>query len=587
MKRFLQLLSLTVMAFAIFTVSIQAQTGPGGVGGHDTEITEGSPINALWLRAGDLSLQDGAFVTSWGDVSGYNHFAVPGIAGKEGIIFETNKINGFPWVTFQGINHLKVANNDVLDGGEGYGLFVVAKRNPIVVADKYEPHYNTIVAKRAHWNAWSHIPPIPMSAEGLQHAYELRWDRTKTADEQLYLDTVSVTAFMNGNLPDGAGADVFSPISSTVDIDASYIISHVYSNHEDSYGSMVRINGTQANRPGRGEGNPNPLRVGPVVKSTKDLWIGGAQYDPPGSHANDTDQCPTCTATGLLEGSIAEVILYKGTLWHTHIFLVENYLSLKYDLPIDTAKYYSHDTYKMDFVGIGNEKGDDKKHIKSESHALIIEEQNESLDAAKEYLFAAHDGADFEWTNNDLDNTAFLRWGRSWRIEKMGAVDAQISFNFITAGLNLVNSQASKLRLAYRENLDESFSVITDIVPTRVVKTLNFIVPDASLKTGYYTVMSGYDPTIDVPVQDVFTQSMKVYPSPAQNQINVSFANFSTGDVIIRFIDLTGREISKTTDFKTDDHFEKIIPISHLNNGVYFVEISIDGNRAVKRFVKQ
>jgi hypothetical protein len=283
---------------------------------------------------------------------------------------------------------LKVPNHDVLDGGEGYGLFVVAKRNPIVV-EKYEPNYNTLVAKRAHWNAWSHATSIPMTPEGLQHAYELRWDRTRTASNELYLDTVAVTAFMNGNLPDGSGADVFAPIWNTEDIDATYLISHLYSNHEQSYGSKLRINGIQENRPGRGEGNPNPLRVGPVVKSPKDLWIGGAQYDPPGSYGEgDRDACPTCTETGLLEGSIAEIILYKGTLWHSQIFIIENYLSLKYGLPlVDTVKYYDDEVFIHDLVGIGNEFGDDKKHSQSISHALILEEWNESLNAHKEYIF--------------------------------------------------------------------------------------------------------------------------------------------------------------------------------------------------------
>jgi hypothetical protein len=173
-------------------------------------------------------------------------------------------------------------------------------------------------------------------------------------------------------------------------------------------------------------------------------------------------------------------------------------------------------------------------------------------------------------------------------LEKTGDIDARLSFNFITAELNLVNSQAPKFRVAYRENPDDQFVILGDIEPTRSLKTLQFIVPNESLKSGYYTIVFGYDPNAtNVLVQDNFSKSLRVFPSPAQSDINVSFANYSQGQVIIRILDIAGREVMTLADTKTEDDFQRNISINHLNNGVYFLEVAVDGNRGVKRIVKR
>jgi hypothetical protein len=589
MRKFLQLLPIFLFTM-ILSGSMLAQTGPGGIGGHQDMISEGSPINALWLRAGDLSLSDGDFVTRWPDVSGYNHTAVPGVEGKEGIFFERDKVNGHPWVRFHGINYLRVPNHAVLDGGEGFGIFVVAKRD-LQVAEKYETGSN-LVTKRAHWNAWSHTSGISMDAEGLQHAYELRWERVKANDGENYPDTMAITGFMNGNLPDGAGADVFTAKEDTKDIDASYLISYCYSNNEESYGSLIRINASQTNRPGRNEGNPNPIRTGPVVQSSKDLWLGAAQYDPPGAfgEGSDRDACPTCTETGLLEGTLSEVIVYKGTLWHTHVFIIENYLSLKYDLPIDTVKYFDDDVCVHDMVGIGNEFGDDKKHSMSTSHALTIEEMNESLNAPKTYLFAAHDGEPTDWVTEGLeDYSGTQRWGRTWKVRKMGDVDLRMSFNFITAELNLSTSSANvaRHRLAYRENPEDPFTILPEPAPTRQLRTLHFEVPNELIKDGYYTVVFGYEEGTNVHMPDQIANSLEVYPSPASEQLHLRLDDDHRGMLIIRILDLAGRELLTLSDEKLNSLYEKSMSVDHLQNGVYFIEVMIDGNKAVKKFIKQ
>lgn len=255
---------------------------------------------------------------------------------------------------------------------------------------------------------------------------------------------------------------------------------------------------------------------------------------------------------------------------------------------VDTVKYYDDEVFIHDLAGIGNEFGDDKKHSVSQSHAMGMEELDGTLDAPKEYLFAAHDGAAYEWTNEGLPDDNLQRWARTWKLEKNGEMDVQLSFNFITAELNLVNSHTPRYRLAYRATPDEDFTLITEIEATRELKTLNFIVPNDMFETGYYAIVNGYEAGVGIDnLLDNFTNSMSVFPSPATDMINVKFASNTVGDVEIRLIDLTGRQVASHSFVKEKDHFETQVSLGNLNNGVYFVEIINNGKRAVKRIIKK
>ncbi|MGC9342509.1 MAG: T9SS type A sorting domain-containing protein, partial [Bacteroidales bacterium] len=561
------------------SISIAAQTGPGGVGGHEDDILEGAPVNAFWLRAGDLSLSNGADVTKWDDISGYNHSAITGVPGAGGIKFETGKLNGHPWVHFHGVNFLKVADHDILDGGEGFAIFIVAKRDSFKV-EKYGSGSN-LVTKRAHWNAWSHIPEISLDAAGLQHAYEIRWDRINTVTPGA--DSANITAYMNGNLPDGSGSDVFPTPENTPDTDRSYIISWAYSGREDSYGAFVRIDGLMTNR--RYEGNPNPIIVGDVVNSPKDLYLGAAQLDPPGAFGDNPskdDACPTCTEESYLEGALAEVIIYKGTLWHSHVHIVENYLSLKYDLPIGEEKYYDDEVFIHDLIGIGNELGDDKKQIQSKAGAIMLEELNESLDAAKEYVFLASDGAEYTPVEEGMADDNVERWGRTWKLEELGEADVVLTFDFIEAGLKMETVQ--NYRIAYKASLEEDFMLL-EAMPKKVLRSLSFNLEGADLESGYYSLAYIKDASS---MDDLnVSSSMVLYPNPAAEKVQIHFQEEVTGQLNIRILDYTGREVYRFVDSKNTFDYYKGLNTGDLESGTYFIEVRIKDFYAVKPLLKK
>ncbi len=225
----------------------------------------------------------------------------------------------------------------------------------------------------------------------------------------------------------------------------------------------------------------------------------------------------------------------------------------------------------------------------STSHALTIRELNESLNEPKNYLFAAHDGEPTEWVTEGLENyEGTQRWGRTWKFTKMGNVDVMLSFNFITAELNLSTAaaQVARHRLAWRENPDDPFTILSEIAPTRQLRTLHFEVPDELIKDGYYTVVFGYDASTDIYLPDQIAKSLEVFPSPARDKLSIRFNDDHTGRLTIRMLDVTGREIMKVSDQKTGIQYEHDLDVSWLQNGIYFLELNINGQQAVKRFIK-
>jgi len=84
---------LLVIVLLLFGFSVFGQTGPGGVGNTSS--------NSLWLRANDLSLANGATISSWSDTSG-NNFDASQSNSTYHPTFQTNQINGFPVVRFDG-----------------------------------------------------------------------------------------------------------------------------------------------------------------------------------------------------------------------------------------------------------------------------------------------------------------------------------------------------------------------------------------------------------------------------------------------------------------------------------------------------
>lgn len=86
----------------------------------------------------------------------------------------------------------------------------------------------------------------------------------------------------------------------------------------------------------------------------------------------------------------------------------------------------------------------------------------------------------------------------------------------------------------------------------------------------------------------------KSYPNPANNKFKVKIdydLSLSLNEIIVKFYDITGAEISKNIDFKINNYntfsLEVESDISNLNNGVYFMQLKFGNKTETVPFVKE
>lgn len=83
-------------------------------------------------------------------------------------------------------------------------------------------------------------------------------------------------------------------------------------------------------------------------------------------------------------------------------------------------------------------------------------------------------------------------------------------------------------------------------------------------------------------------EKLTVYPNPATTSVRIRLSSALNGQSVLRVYDATGQTVHNYQFTKTATAQEVPVSISHLKNGLYFVEILIDGRKkVVTRFVKQ
>lgn len=79
--------------------------------------------------------------------------------------------------------------------------------------------------------------------------------------------------------------------------------------------------------------------------------------------------------------------------------------------------------------------------------------------------------------------------------------------------------------------------------------------------------------------------TMKIYPNPANEFTNVILNIKEQANVSLKLMDLQGKEISIKNYGSLNGMKEININTSHLNAGVYFIELNLDGNKNVQRLI--
>ncbi|MGI6292756.1 MAG: T9SS type A sorting domain-containing protein [Bacteroidales bacterium] len=88
----------------------------------------------------------------------------------------------------------------------------------------------------------------------------------------------------------------------------------------------------------------------------------------------------------------------------------------------------------------------------------------------------------------------------------------------------------------------------------------------------------------DVSINNYNTEEISVYmyPNPANNYLNIN--TFNTNINRIQIFDITGKEINT---INVSNETFSIIDINHLTSGIYFISITTEKGKTVKKFIKQ
>jgi hypothetical protein len=86
----------------------------------------------------------------------------------------------------------------------------------------------------------------------------------------------------------------------------------------------------------------------------------------------------------------------------------------------------------------------------------------------------------------------------------------------------------------------------------------------------------------------------RVYPNPTSGELFISGTGYGVRGTDIEIFDVFGRNVVGAncirTDIKTDgrpENNEMVIDISHLPNGIYFIQIQTETDKIVKKIIKK
>ena len=91
--------------------------------------------------------------------------------------------------------------------------------------------------------------------------------------------------------------------------------------------------------------------------------------------------------------------------------------------------------------------------------------------------------------------------------------------------------------------------------------------------------------TIGVEEDDLFSH-LEVYPNPGKGRFVIDAGFHSIHDVEIRFTDMVGRKVAENARMGRSNGFRSEINLSELANGIYFVNVFVDGEKITIRYVK-
>lgn len=350
-----------LLLFLIHSSSYYGQFGPGGVGNVSN--------NGIWLKADDLTLNNGDPVTSWIDRSGNGNDAENTDPIEQPEYVANSPINSRPALYFNGVlDQLIIPDDPILDGSNGFSFFSVVR------PDNLDGAPRGIMGKRISQNA------------NIEYAYTLFfWNGNYLnldVHTQNHRFNTSPTAYSNNvNYMPGFIFDGSLPASNRSKI---YEAGNLIVSSVESSNSL-----------------PN---------SNQDFCIGGLNTD-----YNNGGQ-------KRLGGHFAEIIQYNFALNSAQRKIVENYLGAKYNLTVANDLYDYEATHAGEVAGIGRDNATNF-HDDAQGSAIVRINSPSNLND-NDFLIWGHDEIPLN-LNNIVDVDQVLvesRLERVWRATETGDV---------------------------------------------------------------------------------------------------------------------------------------------------------------------
>ncbi len=230
------------------------------------------------------------------------------------------------------------------------------------------------------------------------------------------------------------------------------------------------IAGTQYPYPGADPGTSNPYLSAIVDTTNSDNIVYNVARSTDGQWNN-------------LNGDIAEIVVFIRGLNAAERLVVSNALGAKYGIGLGADDHYAGDDpaqgdYDLEVFGIGR--------VNAASQLLIAGAAGMAIEASAgtlgdgEWLLAGH-----RLPANSLVDTPFgSRWARTWYLDKLGNLDAAVTFDYSDAGLS-APATTNDLMLYSADGV--SFAPLS-LVGVVSGDQIAFLVPDSLLASGYYTL---------------------------------------------------------------------------------------------------
>ncbi|MEX2596103.1 MAG: T9SS type A sorting domain-containing protein [Salibacteraceae bacterium] len=191
--------------------------------------------------------------------------------------------------------------------------------------------------------------------------------------------------------------------------------------------------------------------------------------------------------SGNLNGSIAEVLLYRSFLNGSQRMIINNHLSSKYALAIANDKFAHDGTYGNEVAGIGQESSSDN-HTDAQGTSIVRINGADDLDDG-EYLMWGHDGASLTSKTSEVPSGFTSGNGttldREWRSDETGGDLGTVDITFDLTGISLGPDINQTFLLT---DTDGNFGNATTIAPSSINGNLvTFSNVDLSTNT-FFTV---------------------------------------------------------------------------------------------------